>query len=99
MIKELITIDDFIEFYEAIPEDKWCTKRLLSTNGSRCAIGHLGRYTPNAQRLMELFSTGLETTVTYVNDGFMSAFTATTPKQRILNALTDIKSRQTVSTL
>jgi hypothetical protein len=31
----------FIERFEAIPEEKWCTLKFLNDSGQRCAMGHV----------------------------------------------------------
>lgn len=36
------TLTDYIKFFEAIPEEKWCTGDFKDFQGRHCAIGHLG---------------------------------------------------------
>lgn len=36
------TPQEFLEFFEAIPEDQWTNSVLFREEGTRCALGHLG---------------------------------------------------------
>ena len=59
---ETATLEDFYEFFAAIPEDKWCVIR-FEHNGRHCARGHLGTRdrlmpAPLEQRLKFLLISG-----------------------------------------
>lgn len=88
---ELTTPDDFIKFYEGIPEEDWCTE--VYEDGFRCcAFGHLGerndQWSNNGMRLFNLITTSIS-----VNDGKNPRFPQPTPKARILAALREVKER------
>jgi hypothetical protein len=36
------TKEEFIAFFEAIPEEQWCMSELTNSIGQHCALGHLG---------------------------------------------------------
>lgn len=38
----LKTKQDFIDFFSAIPDNKWCKGSLTKENDCHCALGHLG---------------------------------------------------------
>ena len=90
---DLKTIDDFIAFYEAIPEEDWCCKYYHRTDGRHCAIGHLyAAVRDNADgvvRHLQLMSAGH--VITAVNDGRVGAYQQSSPKARILAYLKDVK--------
>lgn len=97
-MNDLVTTQDFIDFYSAIPEDKWCTDT-NTVEGRRCAYGHLylgqeelkNRETIRAaDRLTDHFIK-IACLVSEVNDGGEVRFPQPTPKQRILAALKEIQ--------
>ena len=87
---QLQTAQDFLDFFEAIPEEKWCTTVYENEDGQRCAEGHLiyaGGLTHNLVHKMEkLFPAHFS--IIRVNDG-VGAYNLPTPKQRICAALRD----------
>lgn len=100
-------VDYFISFFEAIPDEKWCTYSTEDEYGGRCALGHCGAnnghvHTLETDALAGLFrnhfacltheSAWLK--VGEVNDGVVRRYTQPTPKLRILAALRDIKAAQ-----
>lgn len=88
------TVDYFIEKFEVIPEDRWCTGRYNGPNDTHCAIGHCDTgqfYGEEEIALMEVF--GLDFDVVLINDGKDSRYHQPTPKQRILTALHDVKNK------
>lgn len=92
-------VDYFINKFEAIPEDKWCTGNYIDKAGNHCALGHcgeravLGGLTEEAKALSGLF-TQIDDEPAGVNDGHSDAYNQPTPKQRILSALRDIKAKE-----
>ena len=85
----------FIAKFEGIPESKWCEEELLNEDGRCCALGHCGGrieedgdivYTEEIYALSHLIGD-----VPAVNDGLHDDYPQSTPKQRILAALRDIK--------
>lgn len=101
-MQTLKTVDDFIRFYEAIPDDKWCVgafnKRYDDGVLRHCAIGHLVAGSGNADTLRRLWDFSKSGPVEYVNDGKgMYLHFGKTPKARILNALNKIKDCKKVN--
>lgn len=91
-------VDYFINKFENIHEDKWCTNTLQDAEGRRCAIGHCiekpYRSTDESNALAELVVLYTGVAVSLVNDGFISTFKQPKPKDRILALLNYIKSLQ-----
>lgn len=106
----MYTIDYFINKFEAIPENKWCTNTF--DNGvSKCALGHcMDRNHTNFSISQKLYGTiyGEEFaaivklfekegengnfTIAHINDGSYNKYKQSSPKQRILAALHDLKA-------
>lgn len=90
----MFTKEYFIQKFEAIPEERWITRRFVDAEGRCCAYGHCGintviRQTAEAKSLSDLFSrSGIPVLV--VNDGRDFRYQQSTPKQRILAALRDL---------
>jgi hypothetical protein len=90
-------VDYFINKFEAIPEDQWCTGTFVDPyNGSHCALGHCGvnknsntNWPQESLDLMKLLHNYVN--VTSINDGKDFKYQQETPKQRILAALKNIK--------
>lgn len=92
-------VDFFINKFEAIPEDLWCTG--LYTKGEKhCAVGHCGGNSSvkseEADFLHDMFRIKLILFIVDVNDGLCEQYPQPHPKQRILAALYDIKSLEAV---
>lgn len=93
------TIEDYIAFYSAIPEDKWCTGVFTTDEGSCCALGHLGEREDAISRedvwkfrslLNSLGSSDHE--ITEVNDGNGKYINiGDTPKERVINYLKQLR--------
>lgn len=97
----------FIDKFEAIPDEKWCTKTFANNKGAFCALGHcgaiIGRYgdinTEESLALKNLFASfGADYDVqpisflpSWINDGKYKEFLQETPKARMLAALQLIK--------
>lgn len=77
------TIQDFIDFYEAIPEEKWTVGIGDSRIGNTCAIGHLKTFIFDEFMLLRHKNARLKD-IYRVNDGKLSDFQQETPKQRVL---------------
>jgi len=87
--------DYFIAKFEAIPEEMWTTKTFLNDQGQCCALGHCGardgtNMTAEGEALLDLFS-AFPKGVVSTND---TPSLHSTPKQRILAALHDIKAKE-----
>jgi hypothetical protein len=103
---EQYTVDYFIQKFEAIPEHKWYIGGHVDPNDETrcCAYGHCGErrhksITLESQALFELFfQFGLHD-VSEINDRRECGYNQTTPKQRILSALYDIKNKQENETI
>lgn len=96
-------VDYFIQKFEAIPEEKWCTVKYRD-RGACCSLGHCGEgmddeygfsVTDEAEALKKMVFIGLDDAdVPSINDGQDNRFQQPTPKQRILAALRQIKEAQ-----
>lgn len=91
------TVDYFIAKFEAIPEEKWFIGDFINIYNpeQKCAYGHCGCIkslgeTIESNMLFDLF----DNPVHYINDGHDEKYQQSTPKQRILAALHDIKKQQ-----
>lgn len=89
-------VDYFIAKFEAIPEDKWCTFSFIDYKGNCCALGHCGNRnynedTPEAKELRRI----MRQPVSAINDGHAAYQNlGSTPKQRIINALKQLKNER-----
>ena len=94
----------FINFFEAIPDERWCAGLQIAPDGQRCALGHLlpedekfdedhGSNEKN-EAVSRLFGGGYLTgggyKVAAINDGRNRRYQQPTPKARILAALHDL---------
>lgn len=91
------TVDYFIEKFEKIPDEKWLIGEFGDGAGSHCALGHCGMgkdwaYTNESRALVGVFHS-CPYDVEDVNDGIPVEY-GHTPKERILNALREIKSKE-----
>lgn len=98
------SIDYFIEFFMAIPDDQWLTGHIgYKALGSHCALGHctqgkaaLWEREPKAAALEIIIGGDLNdgvSSVAKINDGGDSRYQQPTPKARILAALMDAKAK------
>lgn len=93
------TVDYFIKFFSAIPEEKWCKGELVLESGARCALGHLcGRdaYRSHSRRklaLAKLFDPSVTVACSIRTDAAIYSVNDAgfNPKQSILNRLNEIK--------
>ena len=87
-----MTVDYFIQKFEAIPEEKW-TERTYEFENKKCALGHCDYNnifgSLESVALIKFFY-GLKNT-TDINDGCDPRYPQPTPKARILAALRDLK--------
>lgn len=92
-------IDFFINKFEAIPENLWCTG-LYSHGEKRCAIGHCGGNSSvnsmEADFLNDMVRINLNLFIANVNDGQCEQYLQPTAKQRVLAALYDLKAIEAV---
>lgn len=94
---EFKTLEEYAEFFEAIPEEKWCIEDYKHEN-QMCSIGHLtngqgDNDSPTRHPFRKLLEGGdLASGPTFINDGIWQGAVfmdlGDTPKERILNALT-----------
>jgi len=89
---------DFIDFFQAIPDEKWTTGTYSNVHGQRCAFGHcfdkdIIFETRTDAKLVSLFGR-ITALVTEVNDGKDPRFQQSAPKARILAALEEIKKHE-----
>lgn len=86
----MYNVDYFIDKFEAIPKDNWCTD-LFNFAGASCALGHCGAKenaldTEESTALWILFDT--DSPVTDINDGKDPySKLGNHPKDRVINAL------------
>lgn len=105
----MYTVDYFINKFESIPEDKWRTGSVVVFDGATCAAGHCGGYVHVSFETSCLASVlhdwyvkrrGVspndKNEIVYdINDAFYPfRELASTPKERMLAALYDIKKMQ-----
>ena len=90
-------VDYFIKKFKAIPDEKWC-RASFGDAISRCVMGHCGMVTDNGFRetaeseaLVGIFNLTHVSEVFPINDGTCPKYKQSTPKARILAALSDIK--------
>lgn len=88
--KELRTLDDFIAFYEQVPEERWC-KFFFIDEGRSCARGLLGKIHVSVPCLADIAITSLAPEIAQVNDGENQFYHQPTPKARVLAYLNDLK--------
>ena len=95
------TIDDYIAFYESIPEDKWTTGDFVDGFGRCCALGHLGfreGHADDSTLSHSVFFYRLHrVSLPMVNDGFVEPYKQPTPKQRVLAYLRDLKAKESAT--
>jgi len=98
---EFDTAEEYYNFFEAIPEKKWCTGRFqiepvgLEPVGQRCAIGHLtdgkgdGYGNHPFRDFLSFLDKGNSQNAASINNGSnkLAKMLGDTPKERILNAL------------
>jgi len=95
--EEFESIQDFIDFYEAIPEEKWTTGN-YEKDGRCCAYGHLGfrgkiwnQEDPILQKLFFVLQGLNINNLIDINDGIDVKSLGPTPKQRILNYFKELQ--------
>ena len=85
------SLDDFIEYFEAIPASRWCRFVFKDEHGRKCAQGHLGAdplHTPvRVDRLHDLVGLGLAS----VNNGEHPNYQKGNIKTRVLTFLKDVR--------
>lgn len=91
---QLVTVQDFITFFEAIPEERWC-EGFYDDDGRTCAMGHLLFSDTMEGSTTSLWAVMGGYSVAKVNDGKDPRYQQPTPRARVLAALRD---RLTTST-
>lgn len=83
-------VDYFIEKFKAIPEELWCVGK-FQIEERCCALGHCEerkRIITEESKSLRIITKNL---TSFINDGVHGKYRQSTPKQRILAALEDIK--------
>lgn len=100
----IYTVDYFIEKFSNIPEELWNSDGQYVSDSNpdcKCALGHCGfvsRHTDESDSLVRLFRSN-DFGVVFVNDGNgeeIKTKYGNSPKERILNALKEIKEKADV---
>lgn len=88
------TREYFINKFEAIPDELWCVGAFTDGAGRHCAYGHCGakRYSEHTIEGISLRFL-LSANVARINDNLHGQYShlGSTPKERILNALKELK--------
>lgn len=87
------TVKYFIEFFSAIPDEKWTVggRHDCRKSGIGCALNHANSHSEAAADSLVGFFNRSEFYVVDVNDLITGRFPQTTPKARILAALAHIQ--------
>lgn len=80
------TAREFYDFFEAIPEDRWCCDEYTSSDGRHCAYEHCQ---PESKGAILSICENAGYSIENVNDGLIKIYQQPTPKQRILAFLKD----------
>lgn len=102
-----LTVDYFIGFFSAIPDDQWTTRKYQDDQGRKCARGHLGgadTYETTSDEDLALAILIYEAqdrdcsqnALNCINDGHFPEFQQETPKARILEALQYVKANHAI---
>lgn len=101
-IEAVQSLTDLIAYYEAIPEAQWRTESYADVYNCRCANGHLKPdYSwedfltydlSDFDDLVRRLTGKPAVNLALVNDGRLSAYPQSSPKQRVLAYLTDLKN-------
>ncbi len=92
----MYTVDYFLQKLGAVPESNWCVGYFVY-GSNHCALGHCGETSYGVtQESLALFGLFVDNhmDVVGVNDGQIKEYYQSTPKQRVLAALRDIKKMQ-----
>ncbi len=94
MNRVLETVDEFIEFFEGIPDKKWTVGTRHNEFGQSCAYGHCEKAGPLVSKnLRFLFTDNAESVISTNDDVAQEWHYGETPKERILNVLQRIKKK------
>ena len=89
-----------LAFFEAIPDEKWCTGTMKSSfygHNQYCALGHIayfGGYLITTTEFLHKFRIASGNHVALVNDGHGPLRPENTPKGRVCGAIKDILKNQ-----
>lgn len=95
-------VDYFINKFEAIPYDQWCTSFTTNNEGQHCALGHCEGHDPRlkehigeAKEFNDLIRKHKGEPAWYINDncGLYYKY-GDNPKERVINVLKYIKNKQ-----
>jgi hypothetical protein len=88
------TLDDFIAFYESVPENKWCTGNYYEwQTDRRCAVGHI-LHMEGAEFALSDLIVGQRVSILGLNDGRNPRYQQPHPKLRVLAFLNDLKAER-----
>ncbi len=90
---QITSVQDLIQFFSGIPDDRWCVGQLFDDRGGRCAVGHICSGIEEStlnQPFSILPSNGI--TLSWVNDGRQGyRELGDTPKARVLAYLRSLE--------
>lgn len=96
-------VDFYIKFFSGIPEDKWAEFERVTSDGRRCAHGHcstshdnfVSTTTPREKGLCDIAIKHLHRYgIAQINNGCHSDYVQSTPKQRVIAFLNDVKDKE-----
>jgi len=88
----MYTVEYFIQKFEAIEEKEWTIGKFYDgITNTHCVIGHCN--SAEREAIYDIFGKHSTSTPVIINDGYNTNYQQSTPKQRILAALKDIKAR------
>lgn len=104
-IKELeatrnpLSLDRVISFLERTKDEKWCTKVVRTEDGKGCVMSHI--FDMGGNYFWEMFECMYATTymIYPVNDGESPKYQQSTPKERVIAYLKDMRDKKVKSTL
>jgi len=97
------TIQEIIDYMEATPEESWGVDVVRSKDNKNCFFGHLfnmGKDEKESNTIWGLFEELYATTymIYPVNDGENPAYQQSTPKQRVIAYLKDLRDGRAKTT-
>jgi hypothetical protein len=98
-----LSIDVVIEYMESTSEASWCEKVVRTKEGGNCFFGHLfamGKDEEESNLLWNWFEECYSTTymIYPINDGEHPNYQESTPKQRVLSYLKNLRDKKEMTT-
>ena len=92
--------DYFINKFNNIPDELWTTRSFRKPGGRCCAYGHCGATgrvdAIETQELVSLRELGQGAWLSMANDGDLPEYNQTTPRERVVAYLIDLKQQKDV---